>query len=188
MQPRPPAARTAAFGLPRGRQAAASAGLLDDSVLTGTPLARPWVVAFPLFGEPTGRTAIAAKSEISKDKSGKFRFHLKTANGEIIAASLGYETKESAHKGIESVKTNAPDMKVVDLTEQEPRAQLARIAVCRRTPRTCCARATEVMPAARGHTLCACVTSTPLTPNVGYCWRFASWSVKWRGGRRALLG
>src|SRR5271166_2833158 len=86
MQPRPPAARTAAFGLPRGRQAAASAGLLDDSVLTGTPLACPWVVAFPLFGEPTGRTAIAAKSEISKDKSGKFRFHLKAANGEIIAA------------------------------------------------------------------------------------------------------
>jgi len=32
----------------------------------------------------------------------------------------GYETKESAHKGIESVKTNAPDAKVVDLTEQEP--------------------------------------------------------------------
>ena len=32
---------------------------------------------------------MAAKFEISKDKSGKFRFHLKAANGEIIAASQG---------------------------------------------------------------------------------------------------
>ena len=63
---------------------------------------------------------MAAKFEISKDKSGKFRFHLKAANGEIIAASQGYETKESAHKGIESVKTSAPAAKIVDLTEREP--------------------------------------------------------------------
>ncbi|HEY2504707.1 MAG TPA: DUF1508 domain-containing protein [Mycobacterium sp.] len=63
---------------------------------------------------------MAAKFEISKDKSGKYRFHLKAANGEIIAASQGYETKESAHKGIESVKTSAPAAKVVDLTEREP--------------------------------------------------------------------
>jgi uncharacterized protein YegP (UPF0339 family) len=63
---------------------------------------------------------MAAKFEINKDKAGKFRFHLKAANGEIIAASQGYETKESAHKGIESVKTSAPGAKVVDLTEHEP--------------------------------------------------------------------
>jgi hypothetical protein len=63
---------------------------------------------------------MAAKFEISKDKSGKFRFHLKAANGEIIAASQGYETRESAHKGVESVKTSAPAAKVVDLTEREP--------------------------------------------------------------------
>jgi uncharacterized protein len=63
---------------------------------------------------------MAGKFEISKDKSGKYRFHLKAANGEIIAASQGYETKESAEKGIESIKTNAPDAKVVDLSEREP--------------------------------------------------------------------
>ncbi len=63
---------------------------------------------------------MAAKFEISKDKSGKFRFHLKAANGEIIAASQGYETRASAEKGIESVKTSAPDAKVVDLSEREP--------------------------------------------------------------------
>jgi uncharacterized protein len=63
---------------------------------------------------------MAGKFEISMDKSGKFRFHLKAPNGEIIAASQGYETKASAEKGIESIKTNAPDAKVVDLTEREP--------------------------------------------------------------------
>lgn len=60
---------------------------------------------------------MSGKFEISKDKSGKYRFHLKAANGEMIAASQGYETKANAEKGIESVKTNAPDAKVVDLTE-----------------------------------------------------------------------
>jgi uncharacterized protein len=63
---------------------------------------------------------MSAKFEISKDKSGKFRFHLKAANGEIIAASQGYETRASAAKGIEAIKTSAPDAKVVDLSEQEP--------------------------------------------------------------------
>jgi uncharacterized protein YegP (UPF0339 family) len=63
---------------------------------------------------------MAAKFEISKDKAGKFRFHLKAANGEIIAASQAYDTKASAENGIESVKTNAAAAKVVDLTEREP--------------------------------------------------------------------
>lgn len=61
---------------------------------------------------------MAAKFEITKDKAGKFRFHLKAANGEIVAASQAYEMKESAYKGIESVKTSAPAAKVVDLTER----------------------------------------------------------------------
>lgn len=69
---------------------------------------------------------MAAKFEISKDKAGKFQFHLKAANGEIIAASQGYETKENAAKGIESVKTNAASAAVVDLTETRARAQLER--------------------------------------------------------------
>ena len=63
---------------------------------------------------------MAAKFEISKDKAGKFRWHLKAANGEIIAASQAYDTKASAENGIESVKTNAAAAKVVDLTEREP--------------------------------------------------------------------
>ena len=39
---------------------------------------------------------MAAKFEIFNDKGGKFHFHLKVPNGEIIAASQGYETKASA--------------------------------------------------------------------------------------------
>lgn len=63
---------------------------------------------------------MAAKFEISKDKSGKFRFHLKAANGEIIAASQAYDTKAGVEKGIKSVKTNASAAQVADLTEGAP--------------------------------------------------------------------
>lgn len=55
--------------------------------------------------------------EITKDKAGKYRFRLKSGNGEIIAVSEAYVTKASAKSGIESVKKNAPDAQVVDLTE-----------------------------------------------------------------------
>ena len=63
--------------------------------------------------EPEGEM-MAAKFEISKDKAGKFRFHLKAPNGEIIAASEAYETKASAKNGIEAIKTHAPGAKVED--------------------------------------------------------------------------
>lgn len=59
---------------------------------------------------------MAAKFELFKDKSGDFRFHLKAANGEIIASGQGYKSKGAAEKGIESVKTNAPGAPVVDNT------------------------------------------------------------------------
>ena len=62
---------------------------------------------------------MAAKFEISKDHAGKFRFHLKAPNGEIIAASQGYETKASAQKGIEAIKTHASDAKLEDLAGSE---------------------------------------------------------------------
>jgi uncharacterized protein len=61
---------------------------------------------------------MAAKFEISKDRSGKLRFHVKAANAEIIAASQGYDTKAGAEKDIESVNTNASSAAVLDLTEE----------------------------------------------------------------------
>ena len=59
---------------------------------------------------------MAGKFVISKDKKGEFRFVLKAGNGEIIASSEMYESKASAKNGIESVKKNAADAEVVDLT------------------------------------------------------------------------
>jgi len=57
-----------------------------------------------------------AKFEINKDVAGEFRFNLVATNGEIIAVSQGYNAKESALKGIESVKRNAADAVIEDNT------------------------------------------------------------------------
>jgi hypothetical protein len=57
----------------------------------------------------------AGKFEINKDKAGKFRWHLKAANGEI-AASQAYDTKAGAEKGIKSVQTHAAGATLVDQT------------------------------------------------------------------------
>jgi uncharacterized protein len=59
---------------------------------------------------------MAAKFEITKDKAGEFRFKLVAGNGETIAVSEGYKSKESAMKGIESVKANAAKAAVEDKT------------------------------------------------------------------------
>jgi uncharacterized protein YegP (UPF0339 family) len=60
---------------------------------------------------------MAAKFEITTDKAGKVRFHLKAPNGEVIAASQGYETKANAEKGIEAIKTHAAGAKIEDDSE-----------------------------------------------------------------------
>ena len=52
-----------------------------------------------------------------KDKKGKFRFRLKAGNGETIAVSEGYSSKDGCVNGIESVKKNAPIAKVVEAKE-----------------------------------------------------------------------
>jgi uncharacterized protein YegP (UPF0339 family) len=59
---------------------------------------------------------MAAKFEVFSDKGGKFHFHLKAPNGEIIVASQAYATKANAHKGIDAIKKHVPDAKVEDLT------------------------------------------------------------------------
>lgn len=59
---------------------------------------------------------MAAKFEIKKTAGGQFHFNLKAGNGEIIATSEMYESKASAKNGIDSVKKNAADADVVDLT------------------------------------------------------------------------
>ena len=59
---------------------------------------------------------MTAKFELFKDTGGKFRFHLKAANGEIIAASQGYTSKAAAQNGIASIKDNAAAAPIEDLT------------------------------------------------------------------------
>jgi uncharacterized protein YegP (UPF0339 family) len=59
---------------------------------------------------------MAAKFELKKSASGQFHFNLKAGNGEIIATSEMYNSKDAAKNGIESVKKNAADADVVDLT------------------------------------------------------------------------
>jgi uncharacterized protein len=51
---------------------------------------------------------MVAKFEISKDPAGKFRFHLKAPNGEIIAASQGYDTKANAERALRRSKRRRP--------------------------------------------------------------------------------
>jgi uncharacterized protein YegP (UPF0339 family) len=53
------------------------------------------------------------KYQMFKDATGKYRFHLKAGNGEIIATGEGYETRESCLNGIDAVK-NSVDAEVED--------------------------------------------------------------------------
>jgi len=63
-----------------------------------------------------GRRKVDAKFEINKDVAGEFRFKLVAVNGETIAVSEGYTTKDNALNGIESVKQNAAEAVIEDKT------------------------------------------------------------------------
>lgn len=63
---------------------------------------------------------MAAKFTVYLDKAKQYRFNLKAANGEIIAAgSESYPDKKSAMKGIASIIKSAPAAKIVDETGEE---------------------------------------------------------------------
>ena len=55
------------------------------------------------------------KFQLYQDKSGQFRFRLRSRNGKIIAVSDDYQTRSGCENGIRSVRENAPDAK----TEEE---------------------------------------------------------------------
>ena len=58
------------------------------------------------------QTATNPKFQLYEDKSGQYRFRLKSRNGQTIAISEGYTTKAACENGIESVRKNAPDAEV----------------------------------------------------------------------------
>ena len=59
---------------------------------------------------------MSEKFEIFTDNANEYRFRLKAPNGEIIAVSEGYTTKQSAEKGIRAVKKYAAEAEVIDNT------------------------------------------------------------------------
>jgi len=57
------------------------------------------------------------KYEIFIDAGDKYRFRLKAMNGEIVAASQGYKSKDSCKKGIASIYNNAAGAQTVKEVE-----------------------------------------------------------------------
>lgn len=57
-----------------------------------------------------------ARYERKTSSNGKSFFNLKATNGQIIGTSQMYESEASRDNGIESVKTNAPEATIEDLS------------------------------------------------------------------------
>lgn len=57
-----------------------------------------------------------SRYEKKETEAGKYMFNLRASNNQVIGTSQSYASAASRDKGIESVKNNAPDAKVVDLT------------------------------------------------------------------------
>ena len=79
-----------------------------ESVKKNAPVAKFEDQTAPEFEKVTH-----PKFEMYQDKAGEFRFRLKARNGEIIATSEGYKTKDACENGIDSVRRNAPEAEVV---------------------------------------------------------------------------
>lgn len=63
---------------------------------------------------------MAGKFELYTDSAGKFRFRLKAGDGEIIAVGEAYTSKAAAMSGIDSVKRQAAEAQVHDMTSDMP--------------------------------------------------------------------
>ncbi|MEZ5097519.1 MAG: DUF1508 domain-containing protein [Nocardioides sp.] len=61
---------------------------------------------------------MAGKFEVYEDKAGKFRFRLKSRNGEIVAQGEAYPTRAAAKKGCEAVMRAANDAKIEHLEKK----------------------------------------------------------------------
>jgi uncharacterized protein len=53
--------------------------------------------------------------EMKTAKNGKFRFNVKSTNGQIIGSSQMYAAESGMKNGIESVKKNAPGAKIKEV-------------------------------------------------------------------------
>ena len=80
-----------------------------ESVMKNAPLAR-----IENQTEAPRVTQVHPKFEMYLDKKGAYRFRLKARNGEIIAVSDSYAAKAGCLNGIESVRQNAPDARILE--------------------------------------------------------------------------
>ena len=74
-----------------------------QSVCSSAPKAR--------FADLTeeGKVPTNPRFELFLDKAGAYRFRLRSRNGQVIAVSEDYTTREACENGIESVKKNAAE-------------------------------------------------------------------------------
>jgi len=54
--------------------------------------------------------------EVKETSSGKFRFNLKSTNGQVVGTSQSYASESGCKSGIESVTNNAPGAAIDDQT------------------------------------------------------------------------
>ena len=80
-----------------------------ESVMKNAPVANFEDQTAPEFEKVTH-----PKFEMYQDKAGEFRFRLKARNGEIIATSEGYKTKDACEDGVDSGRRNAPEAEVIE--------------------------------------------------------------------------
>lgn len=73
---------------------------------------RLWAIA---NGEEEEKPAKPGSFEVYQDAAGEYRFRLKAANGQTIAVSEGYTTKDACLNGVESVKRSSNGAKVKQL-------------------------------------------------------------------------
>ena len=55
--------------------------------------------------------------QLKKAQNDKYFFTLTAKNGQVIAQSQMYKSKDAAENGIESVKSNAPEASIDDQSE-----------------------------------------------------------------------
>ena len=57
--------------------------------------------------------------ELWKDKADEWRFNLLAGNGQVIAVSEGYSSKQAAKNGIKSIRMNALFSRVVEISKDK---------------------------------------------------------------------
>lgn len=74
---------------------------------------------YPGVTKDKGDEPVPGKFVVKKGTTGKFRFNLLSANGQVVATSEAYNSKASAMGGIRAVRGLASDATIEDQTTKE---------------------------------------------------------------------